>query len=537
MTQEVLSLHPSGVWQEGTNHVRAHLRVADLLLPLHEQIRRWRPPPPSRSFGGVRFCTEKTRHEALCMHAGSVQAGCPEMQNGPCDADTVTVQPCTPSLCIAGCAHQEHRCLCAPLHTEHTASSTPARGPQHLGSPRARVQVSSGTTDLPVHPCTCNEHQGSPRASACVCRPHQESPYAPSHMQTATTDFFAHPYAPLHQHQGPPRTPLHVHPCDKDLPVHNCTYVPAPGISPCAPVCADQHHESPYAPLYVHTSTRTSPCNSACAHQHQRSPSGPLHVHSSTRDLSVHPCTCTPACAPLHQHPSTRHLPMHPCMCTPATRHLLHENPCTKNLPVHPSTADLAVQGCTCTPAPGISLYRDAQGQQHQGPPCAPLPGHLHSRGPPAHAALHPGPLRAPSHIHPWTRDLSVQPCLCTPGARTSPCTPLARVPQHPGGAVGLSVGWKRSSRRTRPSLPPSSQPRHPAKSPTFGPGGCGPRPAPGTELSPALTLSFRGWIRPHGHHHRAPPHPWGATLGCLGLKDVYPSWSILSVGVHCLIN
>lgn len=428
MTQEVLSLHPSGVWQEGTNHVRAHLRVADLLLPLHEQTRRWRPPPPSRSFGGVRFCTEKTRHEALCMHAGSVQAGCPEMQNGPCDADTVTVQPCTPSLCIAGCAHQEHRCLCAPLHTEHTASSTPARGPQHLGSPRARVQVSSGTTDLPVHPCTCNEHQGSPRASACVCRPHQESPYAPSHMQTATTDFFAHPYAPLHQHQGPPRTPLHVHPCDKDLPVHNCTYVPAPGISPCAPVCADQHHESPYAPLYVHTSTRTSPCNSACAHQHQRSPSGPLHVHSSTRDLSVHPCMCTLAPAPQHQAPPHAPLHVHPCNQAPPAREPLHQEPSRApqhrrprraGMYMHTSTGDFPVQGCTGAAAPGTSLRTPARTPPQPGTSCTRSPAPRTSPCTLAHTPLDQRPLRATLPVHPWSTDLPVHPsCTCTPAPR-----------------------------------------------------------------------------------------------------------------------
>lgn len=134
--------------------------------------RRWRPPPPRRSFGGVRFCTEKTRHEALCMHAGSVQAGCPEMQNGPSDADTVTVQPCTVPVHRWLCAPGAPMSPCAPAHRAHRIyPCTPAHGPQHRGSPRARVQASSGTTDLPVHPCTCNEHQGSPCASMCVCRP------------------------------------------------------------------------------------------------------------------------------------------------------------------------------------------------------------------------------------------------------------------------------------------------------------------------------------------------------------------------------
>lgn len=134
--------------------------------------RRLRPPPPSRSFGGVRFCTEKPRHEALCMHAGRVQAGCPEMQSGPCNAHTVMVQPCTVLVHRWVCAPGAPMSLCTPAHrAPRIYPCTPARAPQHLGSPCAGMQVHSGSTDLPVHPCTCKQHRGSPCASLSACRP------------------------------------------------------------------------------------------------------------------------------------------------------------------------------------------------------------------------------------------------------------------------------------------------------------------------------------------------------------------------------
>jgi len=117
---------------------RSHLRDADLPLLLAEQI-------------GDRGHLLQAEASEACDFA----------RKNP------GTKPCTGPMHRWVCAPGAPTSPCTPAdRAPRIYPYTPEQAPQHLGSPHPGMH--RGTADLPVHPCMCKRHRGSPCAPLCV---------------------------------------------------------------------------------------------------------------------------------------------------------------------------------------------------------------------------------------------------------------------------------------------------------------------------------------------------------------------------------